>query len=127
MATGGAVVVVGAATPVRDDCWDELPLVKVLAARVDAAVLVAAVAPGKDIATAVAPRTPAAPAPIVIADTQASPLLRAACRADPEAGEPAVPLDVWCCGRGVLSSSFSMRPRSTSSLCDRGVNPLTCL
>jgi hypothetical protein len=127
VATGATVVVVGAATPCRDACWAELALVEVLATWVEAAGLVAVVAPGREIATAVAPRTPAAPAPMVIADTQISPLLRTDCRAEPGVAEPAVALGLSSRGRAVLCCSLFMRPHSTSSLCDPEVLPLTCL
>ena len=56
-------------------------------ARVAAEVPVAAVGLGALTTMAAAPRTPAAPAPKVRADTQASLLLRATCRVEPDVGE----------------------------------------
>src|ERR1035438_9230004 len=77
-------VVVGAAAPCRlepESSW--LVAVELLALTV---VELAAVRLGRLTARAAAPTTPAAPAPRVIADTQASPLLRASCRAEAEGG-----------------------------------------
>ena len=77
MATGAALVVVGAAAAVSDACLVEPAVVEVLAAAAAAVVLVAAVTLGRLMTMAAAPSALAAPAPRVIADTQASPFLRA--------------------------------------------------
>ena len=73
-------VVAGAAT----DCDVEPVLLDVPDARLAAVVLVAAFGLGAVATMAAAPMTPAAPAPRVRADTQASPLLRASCRVEPD-------------------------------------------
>lgn len=83
MATGGLFVVAGAAAA----CNVEPVFLDVPDARVAAVVPVAAVGLGALTTMAAAPRTPAAPAPRVRADTQASLLLRASCRVEPDMGE----------------------------------------
>jgi hypothetical protein len=83
VATGGLFVVAGAAAA----CNVELVFLDVPDARVAAEVPVAAVGLGALTTMAAAPRTPAAPAPKVRADTQASLLLRATCRVEPDVGE----------------------------------------
>jgi hypothetical protein len=64
------------------------------------------------LARATAPTALAAPAPRVIADTQASPLLRARCRVEGEAGEPFKEFRLWAGGYGRLACSWFMPPRS---------------
>ena len=83
VATGGLFVVAGAATA----CNVEPVFVDVPDAKVAAVAPVAAVGLGRVTTMAAAPRTPAAPAPKVRADIQASPLLRASCRGEPGVGE----------------------------------------
>ena len=68
-------------------CNVELVFVDVPDAKVAAVVPVTAVGLGAVTTMAAAPRTPAAPAPKVMADTQASLLLRASCRGEPGVGE----------------------------------------
>ena len=68
MATGGLLVIAGAAAA----CNVEAVLLDVPDARVVAVVPVAAFGLGALITMAAAPRTPAAPAPRVRADTHAS-------------------------------------------------------
>lgn len=83
MATGGLFVVAGAAAT----CNVEPVFLDAPDARVAAVVPVAAVGLGAVTTMAAAPRTPAAPAPRVRADTQASLLLRANCRVVPDVDE----------------------------------------
>ena len=83
VATGGLFVVAGAAAA----CNVEPVFLDVPDARVAAVAPVAAVGLGAVTTMAAAPRTPAAPAPRVMADTQASLLLRANCRVVPDVDE----------------------------------------
>ena len=83
MATGGLFVVDGAAAA----CDVEPVFLDVPDARVAAEVPAAAVGLGQVATMAAAPRTPAAPAPRVRADTQARILLRASCRVEPDVDE----------------------------------------
>ena len=75
MATGGLFVIAGAAAA----CNVEAVLLTVADARVVAEAPVAAFGLGALTTMAAAPRTPAAPAPRVRADTQASLLVRTSC------------------------------------------------
>lgn len=75
MATGGLFVIAGAAAA----CNVEAVLLTVPDARVVAVVTVAAFGLGALTTMAAAPRTPAAPAPRVRADTQASLLVLTSC------------------------------------------------
>jgi len=121
VATGGLFVVAGAAAA----CNVEPAFLDVPDARVAAVVPVAAVGLGALTTMAAAPRTPAAPAPKVRADTQASLLLRATCRVEPDMGEM---VRVFQSRFGeVLRCSRSMPSRSNSRLCGLSVLPLTCL
>jgi hypothetical protein len=74
----------------------------------DAELALVEVVLGRLIAMAPAPRAPAAPAPKVIADTQARPLLRASCRAEAELRELVTVLQSGIGGRGSRRSSWSM-------------------
>jgi hypothetical protein len=117
VATGALPVLFGAVV----DCsfWAVLPVVVP-----DVLALAAVIAPGRDAPVLTAtPRAPAAPAPRVIAVTQASPLCRASCRAA-EAGGLVVVLPSPIGGRGKLCGSLSMRPRSNTHLCGLWVLPL---
>lgn len=123
VATGGIFVVAGAAVacsvepePVFVDALDAKPAV----------VLVAAVRLGKVVAMAATPRALAAPVPRVMADTQASPLLRARCRAEPEGGVVVMVLQSRIGGRGILRCSWSMSPLSSAGLWGLWVLPLNC-
>src|ERR1035441_828480 len=118
-------VVVGAAAPCRlepESSW--LVAAELLALTV---VELAAVRLGRLTARAAAPTTPAAPAPRVIADTQASPLLRASCRAEAEVGELVMALQSRLGGRKLSRCSLSMGPHSITGLCCLWVLPLNCL
>ena len=75
MATGGLFVIAGAATA----CNVEAVLLTVPDAKFVAVVPVAAFGLGALTTMTAAPRTPAAPAPRVRADTQASLLVRTSC------------------------------------------------
>lgn len=121
MATGGLFVVAGAAAA----CNVEPAFLDVPDARVAAVVPVAAVGLGTVTTMAAAPRRPAAPAPRVMADAQASLLLRASCRGEPGVGELVMVLQSRF--GGVLRRSCSMRSRSNTRLCGLSVLPLTCL
>jgi len=125
VATGGTVAVVGAAPVVRDACCAE-PVVVEVAAVADDVVPVAVVAVGRDIAMAAAPRALAAPAPRVIADTQANPLLRAICRAEAGAGGPVLARR-WLSWLLISCCSLSMAQQSIGSLCAHAVLPLSRL
>ena len=85
VATGALVVLVGAVAVCSVEAC--AALVDVLAVKADV-LLVGAVVLCRAAAMAAAPRPLAAPAPRVMADTQASPLSRADRRAEPEVGEP---------------------------------------
>ena len=98
-----------------------------LDARAEELLLVAAAGVARLIAIAAAPRPLAAPAPRVIAETQASPLLRASWRAEAEWGELLTVLQSGIGGRGLLRCSWSMRPRSITGLCSDWVLPLNSL
>jgi hypothetical protein len=93
-----------------------------------AAAVNAVAAPGKVMAMATAPRALAVPAPKVMADTQASPLLRASCRAEPEVGELVMLLRSRVEGAlGVLGCSWFMAKPSSARLYGLWVLPLNCL
>lgn len=102
VATGAMLVALGAAAACN--VVPELEFVDVLAAKA-AVVLVAAVGLGKEVAMAAAPRALAAPAPRVMADTQASPLLRALCLAELEGGVVVMVLQSRVWGARMLRSS----------------------
>jgi hypothetical protein len=89
--------------------------------------LEAAVGLGRLTAIATAPRALAAPAPRVMADTHASPLLRAARRAELELGELLMVLQSRIGGLWRLRCSLSMRLRSNTGLCGLWVLPLSFL
>jgi hypothetical protein len=128
VATGALFEVAGAgAACSAEPESSSLVFVDVLAAKGAELALVAAVVLGRLIAMAAAPRAPAAPAPRVIADTQASPLLRATWRAEAEWGELLTVLQSGIGGRGLLRCSWSMRPRSITGLCSDWVLPLNSL
>ena len=121
VATGGIFVVAGAAVA----CSVEPEPVFALDAKL-AVVLVAAVRLGKVVAMAATPRALAAPVPRAMADTQASPLLRARCRAEPEGGVVVMVLQSRIGGRGILRRSWSMSPLSSAGLWGLWVLPLNC-
>lgn len=125
VATGELFVVDGAA--VACDVELDLVCVDVPAATLAAVEPVAAVGLGRVTAKAAAPRALAAPAPRVMADTQASPLSRARCRAEPEGGELVMVLQSRVGGRGLPRCWWSMRPRSSNRLCGLWVVPLNGL
>jgi len=113
VATGGMFVVVGAVPA----CSFELDAPDVV---VPALVeLIAEVEPGRVDAMATAPTAPAAPAPRVIADTQASARLRACRRAGREAGELIMLLRSQIRGCGISRCSLSMPSRCSARLCWR--------
>jgi hypothetical protein len=116
----------GAAARVEPES-SSLLLVDTLDAAVPELALVAALVLGRAAAMATAPMALAAPAPRVMADTQASPLSRAVRRAEPEVGEPLMVLLSRVGRRGLVRCSWSMRPRSNTGLCDLWVLPLNCL
>src|SRR5450631_509175 len=121
VATGGMFVVVGAVPA----CSFELEAPDVV---VPALVeLIAEVEPGRVDAMATAPTALAAPAPRVIADTQASARLRACCRAGRGAGELVMLLRSQGRGCGTSRCSLSMPLRSSARLCCRCVLPLNHL
>ena len=125
VATGGMRVVVGAAAACS--CEPELVCVDVPAAMTAAVLPVAVVVLARLTTMAAAPRAVAAPAPRVMADTQASPLLRASCRAEPEVDELIMVPRSGMGGSGVLRCSWSMPPGSSSRLCDLLALPLNRL
>lgn len=71
---------------------------------------------GSRTAMAAAPTALAAPAPRVMAETQASPLLRARCRAGPEVGELVMVLQSCIGWRESLRCSWSLGPPSGTGL-----------
>ena len=122
------LVVVGAAAACSlEPESSSLVFLELLAANVVVPALVAAVVLGRLIAIATAPTALAAPAPRVMADTQARPLLRAICRAAAEVGELVMVLQSRIGGRWLLRCSWSMRPQSSTVLCGLWVLPLNCL
>jgi len=116
----------GAACSVEPES-SSLVLSDALAATAPELALVEALGLGRVTAMAAAPRALAAPAPRVMADTQASPLLRASCRAELEVGELLMVLQSRTRVRALLRSSWSMRLRSNTGLCGLWVLPLNCL
>jgi hypothetical protein len=130
VATGGLIVVVGALAACS--CELELPevveapaLCEVAVCEVAVCVLLAfTVALCRVVARATAPRVPAAPAPRVIADTQARPLSRASCRADLGVAELFMLLQSWADGRWLPGCSGFMTPRCGTRLSIRSVLPL---
>jgi hypothetical protein len=96
-------------------------------ALIPALALAVAVGLGRLTAIATAPRALAAPAPRVMADTQAIPLLRAACRAELELGELLMVLQSRVEGLWLLRCPWSMRLRSNTGLCGLWVLPLSFL
>jgi hypothetical protein len=123
VATGGLVVVVGAVAACSR-CELEVP---VDVPEVVAALALCDVALFTLVARATAPRVPAAPAPRVIADTQARPLLRASCRADLEVAESFMVLQCWAGGRLVPGCSRFMGLPSGTRLSVLSVLPLNRL
>ena len=124
VATGGIFVVAGAA--VACSVEPEPVFVAALDAK-PARVLVAAVRFGKVVAMAATPRALAAPVPRVMADTQASPLLRARCRVEAEVGELVMVLQSRFGGCGMPRCSWFMRSPSNTRLCGPWALPLNCL
>ena len=128
VATGGMLEVAGAGAACRvEPESSSLVFADALAVRAPELALVAVVGLGRETAMAAAPRALAAPAPSVMADTQASPLLRASCRAEAEVGELVMVLQSRIGGRGLLRCAWSMRLRSNTRLCGHWVLPLNCL
>jgi hypothetical protein len=125
VATGETFVVVGA--PAELSCVPELALLDVPAAEAEALVWAEALWLARVTAKAPAPTTPAAPAPKVMADTKARPLLRASCRPAPEVGELFIVLHSGIGGRGLLRCSWSMALGSNITLCWPWALPLNCL
>ena len=119
VATGASFVVEGA--PAELSCVPELALLDVLAAETEALWL------AKVTAKAPAPTTPAAPAPNVMADTKARPLLRASCRPAPVVGELFIMLHCGIGGRELSGCSWSMALGSNITLCCPLALPLNCL
>ena len=91
--------------------------------------LALAVPVGLDRLTAIAtaPMALAAPAPRVMADTHASPLLRAAARAGLELGELLMVLQSRVGGRWLVRCFWSMPLHSNTGLCGLWVLPLSFL
>jgi hypothetical protein len=125
VATGASFVVEGA--PAELSCVPELALLDVPTAETEALVWTEALWLAKVKAKAPAPTTPAAPAPNVMADTKARPLLRASFRPAPVVGELFIMLHCGIGGRGSLGSSWSMALGSNITLCCPLALPLNCL
>lgn len=114
MATGGLLEVTGAGAAFSGAaCWlrpesSSSLFVDVLTAVVAELAVVAADGLRRETAMTPAPRALAAPAPSVMADTQARPLLRATCRAWLEAGELFIMLQSTVGGRWLLRLWWSI-------------------
>ena len=113
VATGAKVEVVGVVRACSAEAF--VVFVDMLAAQA-VVELVAAFWLGVRTAMAAAPIAVAAPAPRVMAETQASPLLRARCRAGPEVGELVMVLQSCIGWRESLRCSWSMGPHSGTGL-----------
>ena len=135
MATGGTFEVAGAgvACSVEPESSSSPVLLDALAAAIGGLALIPEPALAVDVglgrltAIATAPRAPAAPAPTVMADTHARPLLRADCRAELELAELLMVLPSRVEGLWLLRCSWSMRLRSNTGLCGLWVLPLSFL